>query len=56
MIIIVNNSPKNNGVYEVQTEIIRGVVVLWCFSSEDLYLFKKCFLRSASIFGFLCSA
>ena len=56
IIIVVNNSPKNNSVYEVETEVFRGMVVLWCFSSEDQYLFKKCFLRSALIFGFLCSA
>ena len=57
MIIIVNNSPKkNNSVYEVETEVFGGMVVLWCFSSENQYLFKKCFLRSALIFGFLCSA
>ena len=31
------------------------MVVGWCFSSEDQYLFKKCFLRSALIFVFLCS-
>ena len=55
MIIIVNNSPKkNNSVYEA--EVFGGMVVLWCFSSENQYLFKKCFLRSALIFGFLCSA
>ena len=30
--------------------------VLWCFLTEDHYLFKKCFLKSALIFGFMYSA
>ena len=49
---------KNNSVCEGETEVYRGItVVLGCFStSEDHYLFKKCFLRSALILGFLCSA
>ena len=40
MIIIVNNSPKTNSVCEGETEAFRGMAVLWCFSSENQYLFK----------------
>ena len=53
-IIIVKNSPKNS-VCEGETEVFWEMVVLY-FSSEDQYLFKKCFLGSAWIFGCLCSA
>ena len=34
---------KNNSVCEGETEVCRGMVVLWCFTSENQYLFKKCF-------------